>query len=189
MSWDAVEFRFVLRFSSWFCATEARKKVRLSFLYLSLFVSHLWWELKRDIHVQNLVWKQVIERTEIRGQSDDNHPMDDNMHLHVADLVSKDSVVTIAAMRMMSMIIIYSNFFVLDLLFWTLTKLMLMEVFTSRNYVLTENCFFRDNLIDMTYKTSTTGCLFCISQHNALCLFWEKGRGRKKVSQFPMELH
>ena len=32
-----------------------------------------------------------------RGQSDDNDPMDDNVHLHVADLVSKDSVVAIAA--------------------------------------------------------------------------------------------
>ena len=128
-----------------------------------------------------------------RGQGDDgDDPMDDQVHLHVADLVGKDSVVAIAA----------DDDDIYDYYLFKVTSdgpIVLEDnvtdtdgsVFTKGSYVLQGHFFFRDNLIDMIYKLKLQKMYYIYpGTVRYVCLdLVEKGKGRNKVFKVPMNVH
>lgn len=112
-------------------------------------------------------------------------PMAEHVHLHVADLVGKDSIIAIAADEDDS----YDNYL---LKVTSEGPVELGDVtddygcaFTAGSSVLKGHFFLRDNLIDMTYKLDQKKVAFVFpGTVRYICSeLIERGRGRKKVYQ------
>ena len=124
-----------------------------------------------------------------RSQAD-QPPEAQPVHLHVADLVSKDSIIAIAA---------EDDSYDYYLLKVTTDGVVLTRdetddygsLFQAGNTVVKGNFFLRHNLIDMTFKLDVkkTAIVYPCTVPYVCSELKKKGRGRNEVYQVPMDVH
>lgn len=126
-----------------------------------------------------------------RSQADQT-PEAQPVHLHVADLVSKDSIIAIAAEEDDSY-----DYYLLKVTTDGVVVLTRDEtddygsLFQAGNAVVKGNFFLRHNLIDMTFKLDVrkTAIVYPGAVRYVCSELKKKGRGRNEVYQVPMDVH
>ena len=126
-----------------------------------------------------------------RSQADQT-PEAQPVHLHVADLMSKDSIIAIAAEEDDSY-----DYYLLKVTTDGVIVLTRDEtddygsLFQAGNAVVKGNFFLRHNLIDMTFKLDVrkTAIVYPGTVRYVCSELKKKGRGRNEVYQVPMDVH
>ena len=140
--------------------------------------------------LQEIMLQREASAATTRAQSET--PLAEPVHLHVADLVGKDSIIAIAADEDDSY----------DYYLLKVTSEGPVELgedvtddygcaFTAGSSVLKGHFFLRDNLIDMTYKLDEKKVAFVFpgTVRYVCSELIERGRGRKKVYQVAWDVH
>lgn len=128
----------------------------------------------------------------VTRSQDDQAPPTQPLHLHVADLVNKGSIIAIAAQDDDSY-----DYYLMRVISDSLVTLSTEETddygcqFQAGNTVLKGHFFLRHNLIDMTYKLDVKkkAMVYPGTVRYVCSELKKKGKGRSEVYQVAMDVH